>query len=520
MLEQLQCHAYRNFWEAVPAIARGLEESDEVRIFQFTGSATIGSHDAAFHSLLADRKSPRRLKILMLSPLSLHDMAERQRMSRHTPEQYIKRIFQTLEHLRWLREAGAIQVEARLYARDPLWYFWIFKDSVVLYSHALGVGRRSPRVELREPRGELRALFTGLFENAWSEPENRAVDFDGFDSDTRSLREEVDAALGRMRAGADVHRVPWTPSALPSPWNISCETHPHVIDLLPFLRNELENSSMVFYCGATGETRFGKKNADFAAAIGARGKKSRRIRILLIAPWSEMAVEEKVRASTSGRSAAETRDAIFATLRVLGELRREQALDLEVRLRRELGTIRLYAFDRSVCFASFINAGPKPSPWVLLRERGQEALVPFFRERFEDSWEEAGGNPRGIVDLVEVVAAPKRPAEPEDLRRSAIVFDAQRFLLTIDGEPQKLMRSTLFFLLALASERGAFLPMEQEIDGKPARRCRVDLGTAIGRETARRVIETVHGIGYRFQPWVRVINAGQPGLRTQGNLDT
>ncbi|MBI4602999.1 MAG: hypothetical protein HY721_13660 [Planctomycetes bacterium] len=504
MLEQLRCNAYRNFWEGVPAMARGLEESDEVRLLQFTGSATIGGHDAPFHSLLADRKTPRRLKVLMLSPLSLHDMAERQRTSRHSPEEYIERVFQTLQHLKSLRDAGAIQVEARLYERDPFWYFWIFSGSVVLYSHALGVGRRSPRIELREPGGELRALFTELFENAWSEPGNRAVDFDGFDSDMRSLREEVDAALGRMRAGADVHRIPWTPSVLPSPWNLSCETHPHVIDLLPFLRNELKTSSISLYCGATGEARFGRKNADFAAAIGARGQESRGIRILLLAPWSEKAVEEKVRASTSGRSAAETRDAISATLRVLGELRREHALDLEVRLREELGTIRLYAFDRSVCFASFLNAGPEPSPWVLLRERGQEALVPFFRERFEDSWEEAGRKPRGIVDLDEA----KRPPEPEDLRRPAIVFDAQRFLLTVDDVPQKLMRSTLLFLLAVASERGAFLPMEQEIDGKPARRCRVDLGGAIGRETARQVIETVHGIGYRFQPWVRVIHVG------------
>jgi hypothetical protein len=499
VLEQLQCHPYRNFWQAVPAMEKEIVRSDEIRILQFTGSATIGSHDATFHSLLASRRRPLGLKVLMLSPLSLGDMAERQKTTKHPIKQYVSRIFQTFQNLNLFRKSN-IDVQVRLYSHDPLWYFWLFQDSVLLYSHALGVGRGSPRMQLRaSANSPLQQLFATLFDNAWDEPSNRIVDFDHFDAEMRALREQVSSALSMTTTEPKPKSEGEATSfILPSVWNVRCEIHPSVIPLLPVLLSEMAVSESMLHCGASGERRFGTPNADFIMGLRQRGRKSMKSHFLFISPSSEEAIEEKVRASMSERTPVETRDAIQATLRVLGDLARGQVNELRIRLRTKLGSTRLYVFDRSVCFASFFNPDREVSPWVLLRETGQEALVPFFRHAFERSWEDSGPD----TGLEEEEDAPTARSE----ERVVVVFDVQRSSLTIDGKPLRLTRSTLFFLHALASQRGAFLPPDTLIDGnRPARRCRTDLGVAIGRALARQVVETVQGIGYRFQAWVRVI---------------
>ncbi len=121
LLEQLILRGYRDFWHAVPYMAESLRASRDLKLFLFTGCNSIGSHNATYFSLLKDARRKRRLRALLLSPLAVNEMVRRSKTTKHSVEEYAARIFGTLETLNALRSTGALDVQVRLYDRDPEW---------------------------------------------------------------------------------------------------------------------------------------------------------------------------------------------------------------------------------------------------------------------------------------------------------------------------------------------------------------------------------------------------------------
>lgn len=516
MFEDLVLKGYNDFWHAVPAMARSLERSDEIRMLRFTGSAIIGSHEATFFSLLAKPRRPKRLKLLLLSPLAIGEIARRGKTSGHAVKDYVERILTTLETLQHLRSTGALEVEVRLYRRDPQWYFWIFEDSVFVDSHALGVGRRAPRLQLFNRRArDVQELFTTLFDKLWTDRSNQTVDFSSANRELAELRRDALAATDTWSGAVEKDGL-GDDFVSPSVLKIACETYAHWSDVHPVLRRDFEKTTELCHYGSTAETNFGTDGRDLVRAL-AENQQGGKLRFSLLSPDASLAVGEKVRYSTSGRSLDQTRAAILRTVSVLGRLKEGSRLDLEIRTRRELGSTRLFLFDDSVCLSAFEKSGDYPSPIVVFREHGQDHLVSFFRRHFLESWDASVD--RSPTSVCNSAAAVPISVDTNATERHAIEFDAQKLVLTIDDVPRALSGGVLHMLWRIASERGAFLPMDESIDGRPAKRRRAALGTELGTELAREVIQTTQGFGYRFQPCVRVRGIGEVGLRMARDMD-
>ena len=149
-------------------------------------------------------------------------------------------------------------------------------------------------------------------------------------------------------------------------------------------------------------------------------------------------------------------------------------------------------------------------PIIIVSAKGEESDVVVGLELGADDYITKPFNMSVLLARINALLRRFQTSEapPKVVSAGQIEIDTDRFLVTVEGEPVALTRTEFGILYALAAAKGRVLTRNQLIDEAIGSDALVtdrtidvhvtSLRSKLG--TARELIETVRGIGYRFCP--------------------